>query len=145
MLGPVMKQLGDGIEITAEPGRGCVRLRATERPWSDEVLDFLCEISDVGVSATRAIRTLDGDALTSWAAELAESYPGWDGVRSWKSLEHDLRIDATHDRRGHVSLRFVIRGPRGYEPDAWEASVCVNLDAGEDMRHLAAELATFLA
>jgi hypothetical protein len=39
----------------------------------------------------------------------------------------------------------LVRRARGYEPDAWEASVCVNLDAGEDMRHLAAELATFLA
>lgn len=139
-----MKQLEDGFEISAEPGRGYVRLRAAERPWNDEVLDFRCEISDVGVSATTAIRTLDGDALASWAAELAESYPGWDGVRSWKSQEHDLRIDAMHDRRGHVSLRFVVRGPRGYESDAWEASVGVTLDAGEDMRHLAAELASFL-
>jgi hypothetical protein len=144
MLVQVMRQLEDGIEITAEPGGGCVLLRAAERPWNDEVLDFLCEISDVGVSATRAIRTLDGDSLTSWAAELAESYSGWDGVRSWKSLEQDLRIDAIHDRLGHVSLRFVVRGPRGYERDAWEASVCVNLDAGEDMRRLAAEIAAFL-
>ncbi|GIF23969.1 hypothetical protein BJ973_004583 [Actinoplanes tereljensis] len=105
------------------------------------MLDFLCEISDVGVTAAKVVRTLDGDSLASWVAELADSYPGWDGVRSWKSLERELRIDATHDRRGHVSLRFVVRGPRGYERDAWEASACVNLDAGEDMRHLAAEIA----
>jgi len=47
--------------------------------------------------------------------------------------------------RGRVSLRFVVRGPRGYEADAWEASVSVNLDAGEDMRRLSAEIAAFLA
>ena len=109
------------------------------------MLDFLCEINDAGVRATTAIRMLDGDGLTSWATELAQSYCGWEGVRSWKSLEHDLGIDASRDGRGHVSLRFVVRGPRGYEPDAWEASVCVNLDAGEDMRRLAAEIAAFLA
>ncbi len=140
-----MRQLDDGIEITAQPGRGCVLLRVAERPWNDEVLDFLCEISDAGIRATSAIRTLDGDGLASWAAELAESYRGWDGLRSWKSLERDLRIDATNDGRGHVSLRFVVRGPRGYEPDAWEASACVDFDAGEDMRRLAAEIAAFLA
>ncbi|MFG1834276.1 DUF6228 family protein [Micromonospora chersina] len=55
-------------------------------------------------------------------------------------MEHDLRIVATHDRRGHVNLRFVIRGPRGFDPSAWEASVMVTLDAGEDMRRLVAEL-----
>ncbi len=145
MLGPVMRQVEDGLEITAEQGGGCVLLRAAERPWNDEVLDFLCEIGDAGVRATTAIRTLDGDGLTSWTTDLAQSYQGWEGVRSWRSLEHDLRIDASHDGRGHVSLRFVVRGPRGYEPDAWEASVCVNLDAGEDMRRLAAEIAAFLA
>ena len=140
-----MRQVEDGLEITAEQGRGYVLLHAAERPWNDEVLDFLCEISDTGVRATTAIRTLDGDGLTSWATELAQFYQGWEGVRSWKSLEQDLHIDASHDGCGHVSLRFVVRGPRGYEPDAWEASVCVNLDAGEDMRRLAAEIAAFLA
>jgi hypothetical protein len=45
------------------------------------VLDFLCEISDVGVSATVTVRTVYGDALCAWAAELAESWRGWDGVR----------------------------------------------------------------
>lgn len=81
----------------------------------------------------------------SWAADLAESYEGWDGVRGWESLEHDLRIDATHDRRGHVILRFVIRGPRDYDPSAWEASVMVTLDASEDMRSLVAELGDLIS
>jgi hypothetical protein len=140
----VLKQLNDGLEITAEPGRGLVRLRAVERPWNDEVLNFLCEIEDAGFSATRMVRTLGGDSLPAWTAELAESYAGWDGVRSWTSLEHDLRIEATHERRGHVSLRFAVRGPRGYEADAWEASACVQLDAGEDMKRFVTELAAFL-
>ena len=140
----VMRQVDDGVEITAEPGRGRVLLLAFDRPWNDEVLDFRCEFSDAGVSASRMVRTLGGDGLPAWVAELAESFTGWDGVRSWRSLEHDLRIDATHDGSGHVSLRFVVRGPRGYEPDAWEASVCVHLDAGEDMRRLAADLTALL-
>ena len=42
-----MRQLDDGIEITAEPGLRCVLLHVADRPWNDEVLDFLCEISDV--------------------------------------------------------------------------------------------------
>jgi hypothetical protein len=141
----VLHQLDDGLEITAEPGRGRVRLRAVERPWNDEVLDFLCEIADAGLSATRMVRTLDGDSLPAWMAELAESYAGWEGVRSWNSLERDLRIEATHDRRAHVSLRFAVRGPRGYKADAWEASACVQLDAGEDMKRFAAEVAAFFA
>ncbi|MFI5959731.1 DUF6228 family protein [Cryptosporangium sp. NPDC051539] len=142
-----MRLLDDGIEFSAEPGRsrGRVLIHSAGRPENDEVLNFLCEIDDVGASATTMVGTLDGDRLNIWAAELAESYAGWDGIRSWKSLDHNLRIDATHDGRGHVSLRFVLRGPRGYEPDAWEASTYVEIDAGEDTRRLAAEITAFLA
>lgn len=42
-----------------------------------------------------------------------------------------------------MTLRFVIRVPRGYEPDAWEASASAYLDAGEDMRSLAREIEAF--
>ena len=145
MLLPVLRQLDDGVEISTEPGRGSVRLRGAERPWNDEVLDFQCELADAGVNAATWVRTLGGDGIAPWAADLAESYRGWDGVRTWESLEHDLRIDAMHDGRGHVRLRFVIRGPRAYESDAWEASVVVTLDAGEGMRRLAAELDDLLS
>jgi hypothetical protein len=137
--------LDDGFEITAEPGRGCVRLRSPDRPWHDDVLDFQCELADAGINAATWIGTLDGDGIVSWTADLAESFHGWEGVRSWESLEHTLHIAATHDGRGHVSLRFTIRGPRCCAPDAWEASVTVTLDAGEDMRGLVAELADLVS
>jgi hypothetical protein len=145
MLSLVFRQLDDGIEFTAGSGRGSVLLQSPNRPWNDPVLDFQCELTDAGVTAKTRVRTLDGDGIVSWAAELAASFHGWDGVCTWESLEQDLRIDAMHDGRGHVSLRFLIRGPRGYEPGAWEASVTVTLDAGEDMRGLAVELADLLS
>ncbi|WP_235945120.1 DUF6228 family protein [Verrucosispora sioxanthis] len=145
MLCLVLRQLDDGIELTAEPGRGSVRLRSPHRPWDDLVLDLRCEVGDAGVNAATSVRTLDGDGIVAWTDSLAESFYGWDGVRSWQSLEHELRIDATHDGRGHVSLRFVIRGPQGYEAEAWEASVVVTLDSGEDMRRLVAELTSLIS
>ena len=98
------------------------------------MLDLRWEFADNGLTAEASVPTLDGDGITSWMAALAQSYRGWQGVRRWESVEHDACIEATHDGRGHVSLRFVLRGPRGYEPHAWEASVSVTLDAGEDMR-----------
>lgn len=56
ILLPVLKQLDDCVEISAEPGRGSVRLRGAERPWNDEVLDFQCELADAGVNAATWVR-----------------------------------------------------------------------------------------
>jgi Family of unknown function (DUF6228) len=112
----VLRLIDDGIEIATLWERGRVRLRAVNRPWGDDVLDFRLELTDEGVSAATCVRTIAGDGIALWTAELAESYRGWDGVRRWESLERDARIDATHDGPGHVTLRFVIRGPRGFEP-----------------------------
>ncbi|MFI5959807.1 DUF6228 family protein [Cryptosporangium sp. NPDC051539] len=83
-------------------------------------------------TANRAETTRSGAShsrtLTAWAADPAESSQGGDRVRSWESLEHDLRIDPVHHGRGHVRLRFVARGPPGYDPDAWKASVSQDRD-----------------
>jgi hypothetical protein len=41
--------------------------------------------------------------LAGFFAELAASWRGWRGERTYESIEHDLRIVATHD--GHVRLK----------------------------------------
>jgi hypothetical protein len=40
--------------------------------------------------------------LSGFVASLANDWQGWDGVRTWQSLERELTIDARHDGRGHV-------------------------------------------
>jgi Family of unknown function (DUF6228) len=140
----VYRALDDGIELVADDGQACVRLLAPQRPFADEFVDFRVELEDRGLNATTGVRTIEGDGLAAWAKALADSYAGWDGARSWESLERDARIHARHDGQGHVTLRFVIRGPRAYDEAAWEASVSVNLDAGEDMRGLAREIEAFV-
>jgi len=140
----VYRALDDGIELVADDGQARVRLLAPQRPYADDFVDFRVDLQDHGLSATTGVRTIEGDGLASWAKTLADSYAGWDGEQSWESLERDARIHARHDGRGHLMLRFVIRGPRAYDEAAWEASVSVNLDAGEDMRCLAREIDAFL-
>ena len=139
------RALDDGIELVADDGQACVRLLAPQRPFADEFVDLRVELEDRGLNATTGVRTIEGDGLAAWVQALADSYAGWGGERSWESLERDARIHARHDGRGHVTLRFVIRGPRPYDEGAWEASVSVNLDAGEDMRGLAREIEAFVS
>lgn len=138
------RTLDDGIELVADDGHACVRLLAPQRPFADEFVDFRVELQDSGLNAATGVRTIEGDGLRSWTKTLADSYAGWDGEQSWESLERDARIHARHDGRGHVTLRFVIRGPRAYDEAAWEASVSVNLEAGEEARGFAQEIEAFV-
>ncbi|WP_285691759.1 DUF6228 family protein [Actinoplanes sp. NBRC 103695] len=134
------RTLDDGIELVADDGQARVRLLGPQRPFADDFVDFRVELQDCGLNAATGVRTIEGDGLRSWTNTLADSYAGWEGEQSWESLERDARISARHDGRGHVTLRFVIRGPRAYDEAAWKASVSVSLDAGEDIVGFAREI-----
>jgi Family of unknown function (DUF6228) len=48
------------------------------------------------------------ESLATFFEELAESWRGWQGERIYESIEHDLRIVATHD--GLTFVRSVRTG-----------------------------------
>jgi hypothetical protein len=81
MLRFVLRQLDDGMEITAEPGRGSVRLRNPHRPWDDVILDLQCEPADTGVHAATSVRTLDGDGVVTWAASVVVTLDSGEDMR----------------------------------------------------------------
>ena len=65
--------------------------------------------------------------LADFFRDLAEHWRGWDGERTYESIEHDLRIVATHD--GH--LRLKVRLWQSTDPDGWTADIRVRLDPRE--------------
>jgi hypothetical protein len=114
-------------------------------PDADLVMFDVTIETTTGLTANTGVQTLSGDDLPSWLSGLADEFRGWSGTKTWESLEHDATIVATHDGVGHVSLLVTLRGPRGYEPGAWQASVTLSVDAGEDMARLARAATAFLA
>ena len=62
-------------------------------------------------------------------AELAAAWQGWNGVKSWLALEGELRIEATCDALGHVTLNFTIPAYSGQKH--WTASANVVCEAGQ--------------
>jgi hypothetical protein len=62
---------------------------------------------------------------------LAADWRGGDGVRTWRSLDRELAIDARHDGRGYVALGVTLRPP-GLDLDhtAWSARAVIVLQAG---------------
>ncbi|GAA0803115.1 DUF6228 family protein [Spirilliplanes yamanashiensis] len=86
-----------------------------------------------------------GSTLAGFVESLAADWTGWDGVRTWQSMERHLVVDARHRRRGYVSLGVTLREP-GQDADdtAWSARAVFVVEAGEEMTRLAAELSHLL-
>ena len=87
------------------------------------------------------------DSLPQFLTGLAADWRGWEGERTWKSLESDVELTATHDGRGTVALVvtlrndiFDVRSERG-----WSARALLSLDAGTALDHLAREATLHLA
>jgi hypothetical protein len=69
----VYRTLEDGIELVADGRQALVRLLAPQRPFADDFVDFRVELQDSGLSATTAVRTIQGDGFPSWTKTLADS------------------------------------------------------------------------
>jgi hypothetical protein len=83
-----------------------------------------------------------GDGLDAFLSSLAEDFRGWDGVRTWRSLESDLTLSAEHRSGGYVHLTWGIHDHPPEENRHFETTTVHA--AGEDMRNLATHFAAFL-
>ncbi|WP_297627905.1 DUF6228 family protein [Nocardia sp.] len=67
------------------------------------------ELSADGMSASIRGLVVDyvaGRSLPRFFDTLEQDFTGWNGVRTWESVEHALRIDAQHLGLGHVRLTW---------------------------------------
>lgn len=102
--------------------------------------------AELSSSGLRAIRTVVHSYRTGFAdladffAQMELDWRGWNGARSWRSLEGDLNIEARYEFR-HVQLRVTLRayGP-GWGNDGWTASANLTIDPGEQLSQIAADL-----
>jgi Family of unknown function (DUF6228) len=80
--------------------------------------------------------------LAAFFAGIVATWRGWEGERSWESVEGDLRIAARH-AHGHIQLRVTLRaeGP-GWGNDGWTATADLTLDPGEQLTIVADSLAS---
>jgi Family of unknown function (DUF6228) len=101
--------------------------------------DFTARVSAPGLSARSHVRSIEGaQGLREFFRSLAADWRGWEGARTWESIEHDLSIEARVDRRGHVRLAFTLR--QSYRAEAWSTTIVVEVDAGEEMTNLASAI-----
>ena len=98
------------------------------------------EIRARGLSCDRKMRSRRGDGLDSFLASLATDWRGWDGTRTWHSLEDQMHIEATH-HRNRVELLFIVW--RDSMPDEWQVRFPILVAPGESLTRLAGETAGF--
>ncbi|MCX4970829.1 DUF6228 family protein [Streptomyces sp. NBC_00654] len=136
----------DGLTVrVGVPGEQAVHLLFSEptRPYGDEpTLDFIVRARSRWVSIETSVRTWDGDGLDSFLSSLAEDFRGWEGARTWHSLEYDLALSAEHRSGGHVHLTWGIHDRPPAEE--WHFETTTVHAAGEDMQRLAEEIHALL-
>jgi uncharacterized protein DUF6228 len=127
--------------ISSSKGSRAVVLSNPE--WSGGELDyFTATIRAEGLSATRRIYAYGAATLIGFFEDIAVAWRGWEGEKSWASVEGDLEFAATHDGLGHVSLRARVANlGEGWDWDAWCELI---LDAGAHLEATLGEIRRFV-
>lgn len=76
--------------------------------------------------------------------ELASDYQGWEGERTWHTVDRDLAVSAVFRSGGYIGLTWTMRPWRNAAGD-WSTSVTTWLEAGEQMSSFASDIRHFLA
>jgi hypothetical protein len=129
-----------------------VRFISLERPHGDELTFVMVEIRGPGLDARMAVESLSGDhgaradptasdgdvvsfedvRLSDFLIDLSTSPRVWDGSRAWRSLADELRVNATCDSLGHVTLTVTLQ-PRPWKP-TWAATATLHYHLGRPQR-----------
>lgn len=129
----------------AEIFDGRTRLTFAEPVGPGSVVDYLTvRIEGPDLFASRQVYAgwEEGFAgLARYFESLMDSWRGWDGERVFESIEHDLRVSATHD--GHVRIAVVLW--ESTEPRGWRVEAELRIDAGEQLSVAAREVSALVA
>jgi hypothetical protein len=98
----------------------------------DELGDYwIAELQGEAVNAQRRFYALGHTGLSDYFGQLAASWRGWDGDKTWAALEGDVVLSASHDGRGTIALLVELRGVPSVRPDPdWCAALVLTIDAG---------------
>ena len=130
---------------------------AIARRYGDKTIWCVAEVHDEhdlswlrtgSVSSLHAqitITAFEDDGVARFLRGLADDFRGWSGSRHWQSVNGQLRIDATHDGLGHVTLRFGLGDDRYPQESQWELSIPFTVEAGAELMALADAFEVFFA
>jgi hypothetical protein len=72
--------------------------------------------------------------------DIAKQWSGWKGIKTWDAMEGELRISATSDSTGHITIHFEV--PGNNVTACWSAKFTIVVEAGQ-VERLAKEAHVF--
>ena len=131
-------------EVRVHDGRSALTFSDPRGPGV--AVDYLTvRIEGPGLSAVRQVYAGWEEGFTSLAryfSEMDASWRGWEGERVFESAEGDLRLSASH-LGSRVSIRVVLW--ESTEPLGWRAEAELEIEPGEQLTRMAADLTELLA
>ncbi len=113
----------DSFEIKSADGPERVELKALRRDF------ILVTATGTDLLASAEVAHIGGgDGLNGYWADLAKSWRGWSGEKTWRSIEGDFGFSATSDRTGHVTLKVTLAFRA---PWRWQTQVVLAIEAGQ--------------
>jgi Family of unknown function (DUF6228) len=113
-----------------------VRADDEREPWSYDAAVTI-ELTEASVNVWDY-----GAGPAAFFQLLADDWRGWDGERSWSSLEGQLAIKARHDGKGLIICEVAIGS---VIPPTWSLQATMTFGAGAHMDEIAASVAEALA
>ncbi len=98
-------------------------------PRTDDYLSVTMRSDENQFGITTYLYT-DAPRLAHFFEDLAKDWKGWSGTRSWKSIEGDFILAATHDGTKHVKITVSLVRDQGEETQStYVGNVLVELGA----------------
>jgi Family of unknown function (DUF6228) len=117
-----------------------VRLWAAQPPDADEIWSY--QVSVQMPEGHLQVRVWDsGVDLARFLRELADAWRGFDGVKSYQSLEGQFALDCQHDGKGTVECVLTLRRPG---PPEWTLSAAVDFGSGAHLDRIALDAEDFV-
>ena len=129
--------------IRGEANNACIELSEPEglsKPDGSESYRVTLGENEFEVSGRVYSFDPHDKGLPKFFAELAEQWKGWDGLKTWSSLEGEFNLECKHDRIGHVTTTATLHSnPYGH---GWTGQIRFDLAAGQ-LKDIAAGLERF--
>ena len=109
------------------------RLELVRRRADDSAVGLIqltVTLASDGLQASSLVYEDDCAHLPQFFGDLAARWSGWEGERSWESIEGDLKLSCSHDSLGHIRMTVELRS-LGAGSIKWTVSSELMIEAGQ--------------